>query len=588
MGKYDELIKQLDEEPPLYYDHNRQRLLVKGIDMAREGKNKNAENMFFNEFGIVNNSLGGEVTDDGIKKISDKWKWALENFGKPLKNLPFCEWSDKSISYFEKRADETQNNLNKAFYLYIIWTFKKGEKDAYKILLESGISFLKATKDYRKDKLYKKYGCPLDFCLKFAFKIFLKFNKHNLIEKLLVEALDIAHQEIDEKEQRWSLKIYRALLDYLESLRGGDIKKYFKKELDTIDDIIDEYMKNKNYHLAQGFMDVGKAFSGLMGLNERSKKYSELKAESYLLEADLRPEAIVKCHFYESALKEYSALNDSEKIKELKEKIKNNSKDIKWKKIQTEVKIDTIHIDLFVAGMAHMGPKEMMNYIVSADRELLPNLTNSIKTAFNIKRKSPIKSLFTHSLHSGNLPLTKKDPNKNLFQYQVKTQFSLEAQMKELIINKVFEEFKDFQLNLTNLKSEIEKSDNLSDNSKTIICSALEKNFDGDYISSIHLFIPQIETTIRKILNKKGESSVSIKDIKNIELRERILGGLLDSDNVAKILGTDFVEYLKTKLTDEEFSNYRNKLCHGQMNVKEFNKELSICLIYIFLKLSKI
>lgn len=589
VSEYDNIIKSIDFIGCDYYSHERQKLLCKGIDIARKENNKEKEKEMFYEFALLNNTLGGQVTKEGVKQISDKWKWAYDNLGEPLKNSHFCEWELKAIPYYLKRIKESKNNLNKAWYNYIIWTLSKGKPDSYKYALQSSELFLLATNDYLTDKKYCKYYNTFPFCFRIALKIAVKFKRQKLVVKIVEHLIKCANQEVSEKEIRWSLELYEILAEYSKNLTNADCKKYIKPELPKIEKIVHDYIKGNNFHLGRSFLSVLIIFVRQLSLNSETKRLSELNAETYILEAKSRKgEALVEMTFYQQALKEYANLGDAAKVKFLKEKIRESGERIQWKTASTKINIPSVEVDCFIAKICHFTPEEMADFIGRKDREFIPNVTNAMKFALELRKEHPLLSLFSTEIVADGLPLKHKNVGGSLFKYEVKKQFLLEAKMREIALGKIFEEFKDYQLSKENLVKNFEASENIPPETQKILVKALEYHFKEDFVGSIHLFIPQIESTIRHILKKKGHNVVSIKDVNDVELRERILGGLLNSDNAIKVFSTDFIMYLKTKLTDEEFDNYRNRMCHGQMEVKEFNKGLSISLVYIFLKLSKI
>jgi len=586
---YDSIIQEVDSFGCRYYDDKRQKALCQGIDNARKEKNKQKENEMFYELALLNNTLGGQITKDGIKQISDKWNWAYNNLGEPLKNFPFSEWAEEAIPYYKERIKTSKNTLNKAWYNYVLWTLTKGQKDSYKYALEASKQFFLATNNYLKNKGYVEYYQTFPFCFKISLKIAIKLNNKNLVVDIIEHLVKCSNRQLVEKEIRWSLELYEILVDFSDKLPNKDVKRIIKPEISKIEKIVDDYIQNKDYHLARSFIELLLKLSKLNYLDLDNKNYLALKAETYILEAESRKEApLVQSSFYQDALKEYTKLGDSRKVEELKEKIKKTESKIEWKCVSTKIEIPFYLAEHIINKLCLMTHNEMIDYITTCDWEFIPNFSSAIKLTYDLNRKHPLLGLLQTKISSKNLPLKTKKPEKNLFEYKVKRNFFMEVKMKEKSIERIFNEFKDTQLKEENLLRTFSESKNLTNNTKQIMQKALEYHFKADYLSSIHLFIPQIETTIRRILQNKGFSTVSIKDIKDVELRERILGGLLDSKDIATVLGINFVEYLKTKLTDEEFDNHRNTLCHGEMDIKEFNKTLSMSLIYIFLKLSRV
>ncbi len=118
---------------------------------------------------------------------------------------------------------------------------------------------------------------------------------------------------------------------------------------------------------------------------------------------------------------------------------------------------------------------------------------------------------------------------------------------------------------------------------------AIQKYYEKDYISFIHLITPQIEAILRNILELNGELIYkydSQKDGFNLIT----LGSILSNEHIKNALDDNFIWYLKMFLGDSRALNLRNKVCHGLCDFNEFGDwhiEASRCL-QILLKLSKI
>ena len=118
---------------------------------------------------------------------------------------------------------------------------------------------------------------------------------------------------------------------------------------------------------------------------------------------------------------------------------------------------------------------------------------------------------------------------------------------------------------------------------------AIKRYFEKDYISFVHLIIPQIEAILRNILELDGELIYKY-DKENHGFNLLTLGTILNTEHLKDILGNDFLYYLKMFLVDSRALNFRNNICHGLYNFNEFNDwyiEASRC-IEILLKLSKL
>lgn len=109
----------------------------------------------------------------------------------------------------------------------------------------------------------------------------------------------------------------------------------------------------------------------------------------------------------------------------------------------------------------------------------------------------------------------------------------------------------------------------------------VKQHFDKKYIASCHILLPQIEATLRTMLET---ASVPVAKQEEGGIRSKELGGLLTDEKVREFLGPGFAAYLYDKLANPKALNQRNLALHGLMESKYFNQNLSISCIYILLR----
>ena len=102
-----------------------------------------------------------------------------------------------------------------------------------------------------------------------------------------------------------------------------------------------------------------------------------------------------------------------------------------------------------------------------------------------------------------------------------------------------------------------------------IIERGIEAYFDEDYITMIHLLIPQVENAIRNLVELLDESTLESKKSNNT-LQLKTLDTLLREKSLLNI-SENFVYYMRVLYTDPRGWNLRNLVCHGLSPLKYFN-----------------
>ena len=90
-----------------------------------------------------------------------------------------------------------------------------------------------------------------------------------------------------------------------------------------------------------------------------------------------------------------------------------------------------------------------------------------------------------------------------------------------------------------------------------LVGAGIRAHFSGDYIASVHILVPQLEQTLRQLLEQKGVQMLGGRDrVRQDLLKNMIAGG-------EGVLGRDLAEFLRVWLIDEDTVNLRNRVCHA-------------------------
>jgi hypothetical protein len=116
-----------------------------------------------------------------------------------------------------------------------------------------------------------------------------------------------------------------------------------------------------------------------------------------------------------------------------------------------------------------------------------------------------------------------------------------------------------------------------------IYIQGLQAGFYGDWLQATHLLVPQIENSIRHVLNQRGLITTTLR---NGIQKERDINELLPSDDVKEIFGEDLVFDLRGILIERFGHNLRNKSAHGLMPEAEFYDASSVYLWWLMLHMS--
>ena len=180
-----------------------------------------------------------------------------------------------------------------------------------------------------------------------------------------------------------------------------------------------------------------------------------------------------------------------------------------------------------------------------------------------LKEAAPLSSMTSLTVvdHAGRPVATIGGVDSDLEGRTVK-QMSDIMQFSQFFLRKTMEEYIGrFDLTAEGMVERIYKSPVLDIQQRPILQLGMNAYFSGDWISAVHLFIPQIETCLRKLVELCG--GATYKHHRNGGLMLKNFDELLRDPLVEMILSGDVVKYLRTLFSDQRGWNIRNRVCHG-------------------------
>lgn len=105
----------------------------------------------------------------------------------------------------------------------------------------------------------------------------------------------------------------------------------------------------------------------------------------------------------------------------------------------------------------------------------------------------------------------------------------------------------------------------------------------GDIAIAVHMLVPQVENSLRHILQERG---VITSELKSWGLQEdQRLGSLLRNEELIKALGKDLLLDLRAILVEPTYTNLRNKVAHGLASAGELYAPTAVYFWWLCLRL---
>lgn len=123
----------------------------------------------------------------------------------------------------------------------------------------------------------------------------------------------------------------------------------------------------------------------------------------------------------------------------------------------------------------------------------------------------------------------------------------------------------------------------VSEQRRRLIERALERYEAGDYISSIHTLVFQVEGILRDFAGLLGQP---VNEERDGITQARPLGKLLRDEKLREVLGDQLAESLEALLDNQAGPNIRNSVAHGLAAPEAFTEEIANLLIALLLQVS--
>ena len=125
----------------------------------------------------------------------------------------------------------------------------------------------------------------------------------------------------------------------------------------------------------------------------------------------------------------------------------------------------------------------------------------------------------------------------------------------------------------------------LDERNYPLVKAGIENFFKEDYVSSIHILVPQFESTFRRFLAKLGFATTSLK--KDMVQYEITFNEFLVKDYIKTFLGKDIHTLIQIIMVEPMGLNLRNEIAHGLIKQSDITKSKCILVIYLFLILTR-
>lgn len=505
----------------------------------------------------------------------------LTDDGKTIENPSLSQVDEQMICYWSERAMQTSNVLMKARYSGLVWEFSKkiaGQQADYKI----AICHVESLLDICNQNL-SEYPTDLVQKIHRAYKVSCSINSDDLIKSVIETAINLESRVADDdkpglcgfcfeyfvlgKEKRLTDEQKEGLILNLENRleRVADNSSPWNCESAGIP-LATYYRKLNQPEDVERVIDIiGASFDAVC------EKATPMVASSH----------------YQHLREIYISFNFPEKAKEVSKNISKIGPGI-VEDMQTfshTMDISKEDFDKFLNAMVAGDLDQTLNRIAL---HFTPKKDSVEQQVISLAKKHPLQYIINKNIHDEQgRPIAIIGDIEDDLEGNVVHHISQEMGMGSIFLRHSLEKLQEVYLpSVDSLVDLIVLSPIFEDESNEVIKRGISAFLDDDYIASVAILIPQIESAVRRLVEISG--GAILKSNKYGGMQFRTLDDLLQDDMVSNCFGEDAVFYFRTLLTDQRGWNLRNNVCHGIGNNATFNYSTADRVLHILLCLSRV
>jgi hypothetical protein len=164
----------------------------------------------------------------------------------------------------------------------------------------------------------------------------------------------------------------------------------------------------------------------------------------------------------------------------------------------------------------------------------------------------------------------------------------IEPARKQIISEHIIQKSEDHKIKESYLLPLVSNNPFVPSGRENLFAKGLYAGLIGDFITSTHILIPQIENSVRYLLSNRGAITSGIDNKNNGIQQEHNLNTTLFPSKypqITSIFDEDTLFELQGLLIEKSGSNLRNRMAHGLINDNEFFSPIFSYLWWVTLRL---
>lgn len=422
------------------------------------------------------------------------------------------------------------------------------------------------------------------------FEVAFSFSIQNVISKIDELVLNVFSKEYGSEDALWLLSISRIVVANTvknkKRLISDDtikiIVKFLEETMDYFQNKVFDYSLYRNY--------CTNYIQWLKFLKQDVSAILIRYGESYEKQAEKEDNTnLAKAHLYEMAVQHFVNIGEREKVYELKIKIKSAFRDAKesgeYKTASTTQSISIEQLEKDTLIFFSNTIEETFNKVSHAS-DFVPK-KEPIEKKAEEEAKNPLYKIIGIGHIYGNRKVFNVQDDDDLKRNILNFNYSIQLEMTfAVMVNYIWDRMIKDGLTSEMVISRICNIKYMEDTQKELIGIGIERFFAGDYISALHILVPQFESYFRTLFEWGGFPTTSIKT--GATQNEQTFNEFLLQPFVKETIDPNILYMIEFVMVDQLGKNLRNNIAHGLAEIVTFNKTNCLIVIDLFFLITAI
>jgi len=419
----------------------------------------------------------------------------------------------------------------------------------------------------------------------------LSFSNTDIIQKLDGVADEIISREHTQENYLELLSISRIIVGDIRKSKKEIIKELTKsKFVSKLEEMSNYYFQTKEYQLYRNCCPNYMDWLKILKRNEKINAVLLKIGESYELNAEKDDSTnLAKAEFYQMAAWHYANIGEREKVYHLKVKIKNAFKEAacsnEFKTISTTQSIPLEQLeeetkdffkdsaDITLATVSHSS-----DFIIDKEKIVLKAVEQA---------KNPLYMLVNFGHIEGNRKVFSTQNTDDVVKHISFQNYGIELEVTfSTIVNFIWNKMIAEEVTAQMVTTRICHSEYMGETQAELISVGIDRLFAEDYVSALHILVPQFESYFRTFFEWGGFPTTSLKN--NGLQYEQNFNDFLRQDFVKETIDVDLLFMIEFVMIEQLGKNLRNNIAHGLSDIKTFRKTNCLIVIYLFWMITSI